>query len=94
MGKPDHRSPGEAFSTSAPGCSPSAPCDITSTVGPFTFGSNNATVAATSAGIESTYSLDYQHPGLFSGGTITGSKGQTCNLTSFNGVIGATATVP
>jgi trimeric autotransporter adhesin len=84
---------GKAFSTSAPGCSPSAPCDITSTVGPFAFGSNNTVVAATSAGIESTYSSTTNTPVYLSGGTITGSKGQTCNLSSFNGVIGATATV-
>ncbi len=32
---------GQAFSTTAPGCSPSAPCNITSTVGPFAFGSND-----------------------------------------------------
>ncbi len=84
---------GKAFSTSAPGCSPSAPCDITSTVGPFAFGSNNATVAATSAGIQSTFSSATNTPVYLSGGTITGAKGQTCNLSSFNGVIGATATV-
>jgi hypothetical protein len=35
---------GKAYSTSAPGCSPSAPCDITTTVGPFTFGSNDASI--------------------------------------------------
>lgn len=92
MGKPIPIS-GKAFSTSAPGCSPSAPCDISSTVGPFVFGSNSATVAATSAGIESTYSSTTNTPVYLSGGTITGSKGQTCNLSSFNGVIGATATV-
>jgi hypothetical protein len=41
-----------ALSTSAPGCSPSAPCDITATVGPFTYGSNNiAVVAANSSGV-------------------------------------------
>lgn len=85
---------GKAFSTSAPGCSPSAPCDITSTVGPFTFGSNSATVAASSAGIESTYNSTTNTPVYLSGGTVTGSKGQTCDLSSFNGVIGATATVP
>lgn len=84
---------GKAFSTSAPGCSPAAPCDITNTVGPFTFGTNNSKVAATSAGIQSTYSSSTNTPVYLSGGTITGSKGQTCNLTDFNGVIGATATV-
>jgi hypothetical protein len=84
---------GEAFSTSAPGCSPSAPCNITSTVGPFSFGTNNATVAASSAGIQSTYSSTTNTPVYLSGGTISGSQGQTCDLSSFNGVIGATATV-
>jgi hypothetical protein len=84
---------GKAFSTSAPGCSTSAPCDITSTVGPFGFGSNNLAIAATSAGIESTHSSTTNTPVYLSGGTITGSKGQTCNLSGFNGVIGATATV-
>lgn len=38
---------GKAFSTSAPGCSPSAPCDITTTVGPFTFGTNDVTIVST-----------------------------------------------
>ena len=70
---------------------PSTPCDITSTVGPFAFGSNNSAVAATSAGIEATYYSTSNTPVYLSGGTITGSKGQTCNLSSFNGVIGATA---
>src|SRR5271166_3407090 len=40
-----------AFSTSAPGCSPASPCDITSTVGPIALGSNDLTIVATSAGI-------------------------------------------
>jgi hypothetical protein len=93
MGKPITIS-GLAFSTSAPGCSPSAPCDITSTVGPFTFGSNDSTIAASSAGIVSTFSSTTNTPTYTSGGTITGSKDQTCNLTDFNGVTGATATVP
>ena len=82
-----------AFSTSAPGCSPASPCDITSTVGPFTFGSNDFTIAASSSGIESTYSSTTNSPTYTSGGTITGSTGQTCNLSGFNGVAGATATV-
>ena len=72
-----------AYSTSAPGCSQSAPCDITGTVGPITFGSNNLTVAANSAGIEATYSAATNSPTYTSGGTITGSKGQTCNLSTF-----------
>jgi hypothetical protein len=84
---------GKAFSTTAPGCSPQAPCDITSTVGPFTFGSNDALVAASSAGINPTYNPDNHTPTYLSGGTITGSKGQTCNLTNFNTVLNATGTV-
>lgn len=82
-----------AFSTTAPGCSPSAPCDITSTVGPIAFGSNDNLVAATSAGIQSTYSSVTSTPTYVSGGTITGASGQTCNLSNFNSVTGATATV-
>ncbi len=84
---------GLAFSTTAPGCSPSAPCDITSTVGPFTFGSNDANVASTSSGINPTFSSTTNTPTYVSGGTITGSKGQTCDLSSFNGVVGAAGTV-
>ena len=83
----------KAFSTSAPGCSPASPCDITSTVGPFSFGSNGDKVAASSAGVEPTFSQSTNTPTYVSGGTVTGSKGQTCDLTDFNGVIGATATV-
>src|SRR5271167_4699852 len=82
-----------AYSTSAPGCSLASPCDITSTVGPITLGSNDLTIVATSAGIEGTYSSATNSPTYTSGGTITGSKGQTCNLSNFNGVSGATATV-
>lgn len=92
MGNPINIS-GAAFSTTAPGCSPSAPCNITSTVGPFAFGSNDPLVAASSSGIVSTYSSSTATPTYTSGGTISGSKGQTCDLSSFNGVTGATATV-
>jgi hypothetical protein len=92
MGQPINIS-GLAFSTTAPGCSPSAPCNITSTVGPFSFGSNDLDVAASSSGIVSTYSSATNTPVYISGGTISGSTGQTCNLSSFNGVTGATATV-
>lgn len=84
---------GLAFSTTAPGCSPSAPCDITSTVGPFSFGTNDSLVASSSSGIQSTFSSNTNTPTYTSGGTITGSKGQTCDLSAFNGVVGATATV-
>jgi hypothetical protein len=72
-----------AYSTSAPGCSPSAPCDITSTVGPITINSNDQTIVAISSGVEPTYSSTTTSPTYNSGGTITGSKGQTCNLTDF-----------
>jgi len=92
MGQPITVS-GLAFSTTAPGCSPAAPCDITSTVGPFRFGSNDIQVAASSSGIQSTFSSSTNTPTYVAGGTITGSTGQTCNLSSFNGVTGATATV-
>lgn len=84
---------GQAFSTTAPGCSPAAPCNITSTVGPFTFGSNDTSIVASSAGIASTFSSLTDSPTYSSGGTITGSSGQTCNLSDFVGVTGATATV-
>jgi len=72
-----------AFSTSAPGCSPTSPCDITSTVGPIAVNSNNLMVAANSSGIEPTFSADTNSPTYISGGTITGSKDQTCNLSNF-----------
>jgi len=39
----------QVLNTSAPGCSPSAPCDITSTVGPSAFGSNDASIVSTNA---------------------------------------------
>ncbi len=39
----------EVLSTSAPGCSPSAPCDITSTAGPSAFGSNDISIVSTNA---------------------------------------------
>ncbi len=84
---------GLAFSTTAPGCSPAAPCNITSTVGPFSFGANDPLVAASSSGIVSTYSSTTNTPTYTSGGTISGSKGQTCDLSDFAGVVGATATV-
>lgn len=73
-----------AYNTSAPGCSNSAPCDITSTVGPFTYGSGNLDVVANAAGIESTYSSTTNSPTYSAGGTITGTKGQTCNLSDFS----------
>ena len=72
-----------AFNTTAPGCSPTAPCDITSTVGPITIGSNDLTIVANSAGIDPTFSSSSDSPTYLSGGTITGTKGQTCNLSNF-----------
>lgn len=84
---------GKAFNTSDPGCSTQAPCDITSTVGPFTYGTNDSTIAATSSGIVSTYSSTTLTPTYSSGGSISGTKGQTCTLSDFNGVTNATATV-
>ncbi len=83
-----------AFSTSAPGCSPASPCDITSTVGPITLASNDLNVVGSSAGVEATYSATTNSPTYTSGGTTSGSAGQTCSLSNFNGVTGATATVP
>ena len=72
---------GKAFSTSAPGCSPASPCDITNTVGPFTFGTNNATVAASSSGIVSTVQFNLEYAGLsLTAGRITGAKGDTCDI--------------
>lgn len=72
------------YNTSAPGCSPSAPCDITSTVGPISYGSGNLNVVATAAGINPNFSSSTNSPTYNGGGTITGSKGQTCNLTGFS----------
>jgi hypothetical protein len=72
-----------AYSTSAPGCSQSAPCDITGTVGPIAISSNDLTVVANSSGIDPTFSSTTNSPTYNSGGTITGSKGQTCNLSNF-----------
>ena len=92
MGQPINIA-GLAFSTTAPGCSPSAPCNITSTVGPFTFGATDPTIASTSAGIQATYVSSTNSPTYTSGGTITGSAGQTCDLSGFSGVTNATATV-
>ncbi len=81
------------YSTSPPGCSQSAPCDITSTVGPIGFTSNDSTIIATSSGIEPTYSSTTNSPTYTSGGSISGSAGQTCVLGDFNGVSGASASV-
>ncbi len=73
-----------AYNTSAAGCSISAPCDISSTVGPFTYGSGNAIVVASAAGIDPNFSSSSNSPTYLSGGTITGTSGQTCNLTNFS----------
>ena len=82
MGQPIPAS-ASVYSTSAPGCSPSAPCDITSTVGPISFDSNDLSVAGNSSGVDPTFSSSTKTPSYTSGGTITGSKGQTCNLSNF-----------
>lgn len=82
-----------AYSTSAPGCSLSAPCDITSTVGPIALNSNDPTIAAISSGINPTYSSTTDSPTYNSGGSITGSAGQTCNLSNF-GVAGSSGIDP
>jgi hypothetical protein len=73
-----------AYNTSAQGCSNASPCDITSTVGPFTYGSGNLDVAASAAGIASTYDSTTNTPTYSSGGIISGSAGQTCNLSDFS----------
>ena len=73
-----------AYNTSAPGCSISAPCDITSTVGPFVFGSGNSTVVASAAGINPTFDSTTNTPTYLGGGSVSGTKGQTCNLTDFS----------
>jgi hypothetical protein len=82
-----------AYNTSASGCSPASPCDITSTVGPITIASNNPAVIASSQGIEATYSGATNSPTYSSGGAITGSTGQTCNLSNF-GLGGSTGIDP
>lgn len=84
---------GKAFSTTAPGCSTTNPCDITSSVGPFTFGATDSLIAASSAGVDSTFDSTHNTPTYVSGGTFTGSKGDTCNLSNFNGVTGAMGTL-
>ena len=73
-----------AYNTSAPGCSISAPCDITSTVGPFVFGSGNSIVVASAAGINPTFDSTTNTPTYLGGGSVSGTKGQTCNLTDFS----------
>jgi hypothetical protein len=72
------------YNISAPGCSPSAPCDITSTVGPISYGSGNLDVVASAAGINPNFNATTNSPTYQGGGTITGSKGQTCNLSDFS----------
>jgi hypothetical protein len=73
-----------AYNTSSPGCSAAAPCDITSSVGPFTYGSGNLNVASSAAGINPTYDSASNSPTYAGGGNITGSTGQTCTLTDFS----------
>jgi hypothetical protein len=73
-----------AYNTTAQGCSVSAPCDITATVGPFFFGSGNLDVAASAAGIDPNFNATNNSPTYTTGGTITGNSGQTCNLSDFS----------
>jgi hypothetical protein len=77
------------YSTSAPGCSPAAPCDITTTVGPIVYNSNDLAVVANSAGVEPTFSSTTNSPTYTSGGTTTGTTGQTCTLTNFGVATGS-----
>jgi hypothetical protein len=52
-------------------------------VGPITLSANDPTIAAESSGINPTYSSATNSPTYSSGGSITGSTGQTCNLSNF-----------
>ena len=61
---------GQVLSTSAPGCSPAAPCDITSTVGPISFGSNDASIVKTNS----------------AGQLVAGTPGSTSVFASNSGV--------
>ncbi len=60
----------QVLSTTAPGCSPSAPCDITSTVGPITFGTNDSSIVSVSG----------------SGQLMAGTPGTTTIFASVSGV--------
>lgn len=73
-----------AYNTSASGCSMASPCDITSSVGPFSYGAVDPNVIANASGISPTYSSTTSSPTYQSGGTISGSKGQTCTLSDFS----------
>jgi hypothetical protein len=74
----------QALSTSAPGCSPAAPCDITSTVGPISFGSNDTSIVSAPS---STY-LVAGAPGsttvfaTVSGVNSLGTPYETCRVAS------------
>ena len=61
---------GVAYNTSVPPCTTASPCNITSTVGPFTFGSNDTTVVA----------------GNTDGGLTAGIPGATTVFSSVAGV--------
>ncbi len=61
---------GVAYNTSAPGCSVASACNITSSVGPFSFGSNDTSVVA----------------GNTSGGLTAGIPGATTVFASVSGV--------
>lgn len=60
----------EVLSTTAPGCSSTAPCDITSTVGPITFGTNNSGIVSVAS----------------SGQLMAGTPGATTVFASVSGV--------
>ena len=62
---------GKAYTISAPGCSAASPCDITSTVGAFNFGSNDTSIVA----------LDYT-----TGDLVAGTPGATTVFGSVSGV--------
>src|SRR5207245_762089 len=54
------------------------------TVGPISIGSVDPNVAASASGISPTFNSTTNSPTYTSGGTITGSAGQTCNLSDFS----------
>ncbi len=76
---------GAAYSTSAPGCSTASPCNITSTVGPFSFGSNNSGIVSYDS---STGLMTAGSPGAttvfasVSGVNSVGTPYQTCRVSS------------
>ena len=61
---------GQSLSTTAPGCSTTAPCDISSTVGPVTFGTNNSGIVSVNS----------------AGHLVAGNPGATTVFASVSGV--------